>query len=248
MSGDFLETVLGDAEPEAPVEAEPVTPESVVQEAVTPPEPEAPVVEAAPEHVKPEPGFVPISALMDERDKRKAAEERAKQFAPKPEAAIVPDPLDDPVAYNAYMGQQLEARVAQERFNMSNIMASQTHGEDTVKAAIEWAGERAAQDPAFAVSYMREAHPIDWIVRQHKQSSLLSEIGDNVDDWFVREAAKRGYAMAPAPVAAAPIIQAAVQPVSRPAAPPRSIASDVSASAPVATDPKAEFEAIFNGR
>lgn len=247
MSGDFLENVLGDAEPEAPVEVEPVAPEPVVQEAPPQPEPEAPVVATEPEPVKPEPGFVPISALMDERDKRKAAEERAKQFAPKPEESVIPDPLDNPVEYNAYMSQQLEARVAQERFNMSDIMAKQAHGEEVVKAAVEWAGQKAAQDPAFAVSYMREAHPIDWIVRQHKQSSLLSEIGDNVDDWFTREAAKRGYALAPAPVAAvapAPV----APPAPKPAAPPRSIASDVSSSAPVSTDPKADFEAIFNGR
>jgi hypothetical protein len=75
------------------------------------PEP-APVVEPAPapaaEPVKPEPGHVPLSALMDERDKRKAAEERAAAL----EAA-------KPAAEPAYIDPDTANAILQERLNNS---------------------------------------------------------------------------------------------------------------------------------
>jgi len=242
---DFLESVLSEAEPEAPA-VEPVAPEPVIEQPVEPQvEPEAPAVETVTEPSKPEPGYVPISALMDERDKRKAAEARAAANAPQPQQVQAPDPLDDPVAYNAYLEQRLEARVAQERFTMSDVMAKQTHGEDTVNAAIEWANQKVQNDPSFAMSYMREGHPIDWIVRQHKRDADYQALGGmSVHEFVEQEVAKRLANTQSAPIAAAPI-QAAVPPAPRPAAPPRSIASDVSMSAPVVTDATAEFEAIF---
>lgn len=249
---DFLESVLSDAEPQAPVEspevqapAEPAPAEHPAP--IAPETPQEPAVES-PVQAKPDAGYAPISALMDERDKRKAAEAERDQLRQQQEPTERPDPFDDPQGYEAYLGQQLEARVVKERFQMSDVIAKQTHGAEAVEAAVAWATERGKSDPTFAMSYMREAHPLDWIVRQHQRDAMVSGLGNvtSLDAWFEQEAAKRGYSSQSAPVAAASV--AVVPPVSRPAAPPRSIASEAPASVSTVPDSKAAFEAIFDRR
>lgn len=245
---DFLGAVLSDAEPPAPVET--IPPQPMAQPAPTeqpapiaPEKPQEPVIEAALQ--KPEAGHIPISALMDERDKRKAAEARLAAFEASQQPVAHPDPLDDPEGYNAYLNSQLEGRLAQERAGMSNVMAVQAHGEEAVKSAVGWANERVQSDPVFLLAWQHafkhEPHPIDWVVRQHQRDAMVSGLGtvSSLDDWFQQEAAKRGYVSQSAPVAAAPI--AAVPPVPRPAAPPVSIASEAPASAPAHNDVAADF-------
>lgn len=231
---------------EAPTpEPEPViepTPE--VAEPVAPEPTPDPV--AAPE-AQDEARHVPLATFLDKRDeakelKRRVAELEA-QTAPKPAPVDMPDPIDDPHGFaNWQQGQVQQALVAQ-RFEISDLMAKQTHGEEAVKTAAEWAMERAQSDPSFKMAYMQQPHPLDWIVREHKRSGLISEIGDNVDDWFTREAAKRGYAQA-APAAAAAPVAATPQPAVKPAVPPRSIASDATAPQ-AARDATTDFMAAF---
>lgn len=238
MADDFLESVLGEAEPVAPVEATEIQPAAepapVEQPApVVPETPQEPVPQEA-QQVQPDGRFVPISAVLDEREKRQAAEARARELEARQQPAQRPDLLDDPDGYEAYLAQELNAGLARQRFEMSDVMARQAHGAEKVDAAVAWAQARAQTDKPFAASYMQKPHPIDWIVQQHQRDALLSDIGDNLDDWFTREAAKRGYAPQSAPVAAAPV--AAVPPAPKPVAPPRSIASDAPASAPAVSD------------
>lgn len=227
---DFLGGMIADEEP---VVAEPqdVAPvETVVEEPVTPeptPEPEpAPEPTPEPEAPREEPRTVPLATFLDQRDelrelKRRQAEWDAQQRQPQQRI----DPLDDPEGFAAQQAQFVEQRLTQERFAFSDRFARKEHGAEAVDAAVQWAQDRAQSDPAFAMSYMREADPVDWIVQQHKRDALLSDIGGNVDDWFAREAAKRGYAATSAPVEAVPVA-ATVQPAAKPAPPPRSIASE----------------------
>ena len=237
---DFLDEMTSEPVEDTPVvEAQP--------EVVTQPEPEASTPEAAAEpepQVEKEPKHVPLGTFLDMRDKLRDAERRAAELEarnrPQPEA---PDPYDDPAAYGQHLEEKVQTQVTNLKFQMSDQMARQAHGAETVDKAAEWATERAKTDPAFAMSYMREPHPIDWIVRQHKRDGLLSDIGDNVDDWFTREAQKRGYVAQSAPVAAPIPVVAASAP--RQAPPPRSIASDVTAPAAPVLDDNASFGAIF---
>jgi hypothetical protein len=241
---DITEALFGEGkEPEAPApEVAPVEPPAPEPEA--PPAPE-PTPEPAPEAPK-EDKSVPLSALLDERDRRKAAEAKAAEFEARqsaPAPVDMPDPIDDPRGFADWQQNQVQQAVIANRFEVSDLMAKQQYGEETVKTAAEWAMEKAKAEPLFAQAYMQQPHPIDWIVREHKRSALLSEVGDNPDDWFQREAAKRGYAptapnSAPAPAVAAP------QPAVKPAVPPRSIASDAPAPK-VQGDPSADFMAIF---
>ncbi len=239
---------------EAPAEtvAEEVVQEVVAEPETVEPQQEAQTVETAAQEA--EARQVPLTVVLDERDKRKAAEaerdrykQQWEQSQQRPAPQDVPDPYDDPKGFAAYQEQRVQEAVTQQRFQMSELMAKQQHGEEVVTQASNWALEKANSDPAFAAAYHRQPHPIDWIVQQHKRDAMLSDIGDNVDDWFTREAAKRGYA--PASVAAAAPAVAQTQQAVPPVKVPRSLATQGEGPSDirqVATGPLAGVDALFS--
>lgn len=252
---DFLEQVLSDEPlPEADDAPNPEPIEETVEEPVTP-EPE-PDPEPEPEPVVEEPAskggnFVPIDAMLTERERRQAAERELQQLREQQtQQAVVPDPYDDPQGYASYQDRIIEEKLTAQRFSFSERLAKKEYGAEAVQAATEWAGEKAKADPTFAISYMREADPIDWIVQQHKRDALLSEIGTKSADEFVRDyLAKNPGLLSPSAPAQAATIHAAVTPAPKPVMPPRSIASDVSpAATPTNANPMADLDAIFNRR
>lgn len=246
---DFLDQAFPEtSERPAPEPA----PEALEQLAEAPaPEPvvePAPAIEPAPVEALKEQHAIPIATALQWRDEAKELKRWKEQQEAQAKPAATPDPFDDPAGYAASVEAKVGEQVSNLRFQMSDQMARQVHGAETVDAAVQWAQEKANADPLFAASYMRDANPIDWIVRQHKRDALLSEIGDNKDDWFAREAATRGYVpqSAAQPMAAPIPVVAQTQPAVKPPAPPRSIASDAPASASTQGDPRAEFMAIFD--
>lgn len=237
------------AEQEAEIPAEPVV-ETVPEPAETPEVTPEPVVEPQ----RPEAGYVPIGTVLDEREKRKALEQELnalkQQQAPK---AAVPDPYDDPQGFQAYYADQLAQVRQTQKIETSYHLAARDYGKEQVEAAREWAVSKAQSDPVFGqqleAAFQVEALPLDWVVQQHKRDALLSDIGDNMDDWFTREAAKRGYQLQSAPVPAAASAVVIQQPASKPAMPPRSIASEATPSAPTRdSNPMADLDAIFSRR
>lgn len=228
---DVLSEVF--AEPEA------IKPEEVDLTPIEPSVEQEPVLEVVKaEESEKQAGMIPIAAYLAEREKRQAAEARIQvQEAPK---VVVPDPYDDPEGYHAFMQSTQQQAITASRFETSAIIAKQSHGADAVDAAAAWAEEKAKSDPSFATMYMREAHPIEWIVQQHKRDGLYSQIPHDVsslDELIQREIAKRGLT--------APIAPIGVQPALKSAPPPRSIASDAAPANNVKIDRDAEFNAIF---
>lgn len=231
-------------EPEAVIIEQPV--EAVEPEVVeTPAEPEQPVTPVQEE----QPRHVPLATFLDQRDELKRYKQEAEmlrnqQSQRQPEPVEAPDPLDDPQGFAAHQSRHVEEKLTEQRFQISDVIARQQHGAETVDAAGQWAADKARNDPTFAVSYMRQQHPIDWIVQQHQQDKLISDIGGNVDDWFTREATKRGYA--PAPTAAA---IPAVPQQQAPAIVPRSLASIPGSGgvSDVPTGPMASLGSVFKG-
>ena len=222
-------------------EINPVVPDIIVEE-VLPQVSDDIVVEVKPE---PEDRAVPLPTFLDMRDRATAAEKRTKEleqaqaeFNSKPQSVI--DPFDDPEGYHRQQQEQLSQALTAQRFQTSELIAKQAYGLEVVDAAAVWAEEKAKSDPMFANAYMREAHPIEWIVQQHKRDGLVSQIPSDVnsmEEFIEREIAKRGLT--------APIAAPAVQPVLKSAEPPRSIASDASPASNTVVDPTAEFNAIF---
>lgn len=246
MADDFLDDVFPEAEalpmpedivqePEAAVEPEP--------EAVAEPTPE-PVAEPAserPEHV------VPLPKYLDTRDELKEARRKLAEYEAQANQRAVPDSFDDPEGHTAYLRSEMQAALQAQKVDISWAVSVQQHGEDTVKAARDWALEKAQKDPGFRsaldAEFSAQPMPIDWIVRQHKRDGLLSQIGEDPDAYVRRRAAEMGL-LAPAAVAQAATPQQASPPVKV----PRSLAtvgSGPSDIREVATGPLAGVDALF---
>ena len=239
-----------DAEPEAIAPAI----EQPVVEPVETPEPEA--VEPQPEPEQPqeapqpqeESRHVPLATFLDQRDELKRWKQEAEQLRQERERLTqqprqAPDPHDDPEGFASYQNQHFEQKLTEQRFQISDVIARQQHGPEAVEAAGAWAAERARSDPGFAIAYMQQQHPIDWIVQQHKRDQMISSIGNDPDEFVRRRAAEMGL-LNPAPIAAPAAPQ---QPVAQPVTPPRSLAAvpGSGGAAAVPTGPTAALDSVF---
>lgn len=202
----------------------------------------APVEEPAPvaaAEAKPEPGHVPLSALMDERDKRKAAEERASALEAQQPSAEAADL--DPDTANALL---------QLRLNTSEELVRDKEGDETVDAAKAWAIERFKSSPSYQQEVLAKPNPYKFVVAEHKAFLKLEATRDiDLSDldafkaWKAAQATGQGAPPQAQPAAAAP--KPAV-----PAAPPRSLASAPNAGGNVTTvpiGPGVAFDNAFSG-
>jgi hypothetical protein len=242
-----IEDVVNGLVEETPaVEAPPVAETPVVEEAPAtetseeaPPAVEAPVVEEQKGGQE-----VPLPTFLDMRDRAKAAEARLAELeAKKPEPTEVPDPYDDPKGFAAHVKREAEALATNNRFQLSDVIARREFGADTVQTATDWALDRAKSDPSFAQQYMREAHPIDWIVRQHKEAADIEDYRKDPAAFARRILEASGEA---APATTTPVV---VVPQQAPMTPRRSIAAEPSTGGgvkDVPVHPLAALEAVFN--
>lgn len=194
----------------------------------------APEPVVAPEPAKPEPGFIPIAAMLDEREKRQRLErenEELRKAQAERQAKAQPqiDPIIDPEGYQAHVARQVEIG----RQRMSAAMAVDKYGEETVKAAESAFNAALARNPALGQEIADSVHPYDFAVKWHRKQQLASEIGDvdSVEALVRREAAKYGYVLNPAaPGSPGPAALQPAAPGQQP--PPRSLASAPAAGAP----------------
>ena len=229
-----------------PVEATPVAEEAAPEPAAEI-VPEAPAMPAPPQERSDK--QVPLVALLDERDKRKALEAelaayRAKQPPAEPEA--IPDPYDDPAGYSAFVTDMTNRTALAVKFDLSEDMAIGVHGEDAVNTAKEWGAERAGQDPSFKQQFLSARNPIDWVVRQHKQAEDLKLYQTDPVAFARRILEAQGQPAPDATVGAVPAVGQQPQ-APRPAAPPRSIVSAPSSGGArdVSVGPLSALDAVF---
>ena len=234
---DFLDAIEADNKGEPVKAEEPVaeapSPEPVIEEPAAPPAPE-PVIEEA-EAPKPEAQQVPITALLDERDKRKALEAELAQFrATQQPAEQVPDRWEDPEGYEAFQEQRIQTALYQQNLQWSERIATIQHGEETVSEAKKWGIERCGADPFFNAKVAASPDPVDYIVSEWKREQIASQV--NPDEFKQFQAWKAA--------------QSAIQPPPQPAAapsrstPPRSLASAPSAGG-IMTEVAQSDEEIF---
>lgn len=241
---DFLAAVEADNDG-APVEEATEQPQPEEVEAQPepapeqPPEPEQPVEPEA----KPEPHAVPISALLDERDKRKQleaelAEVRSKQQqAQQVEASPPPDPYEDPEGFAKYQSAEVESKILNHTLNMSERFAVKEHGKDTVEAAKTWAQQRFASDPFYQQQVLSDADPYERVVSDYRRDQIVSKVSDpsEFEAFLAWKAAQSQITQQAATPAATP---------TSPAIPPRSLASAPSAGS-ILTEPEPTDEEIF---
>lgn len=257
---DFLAAVEADntaapveepkAEPETPAEPE-AQPEQPKDEQPrddkgkfapkAEPEP-APEPEPAAEPVAPEPQHAPITALLDEREKRQAAERELQairqQIAQSQQQADVPDPDMDPVGYAQFQEGRIQQVLLNQTLNTSERFARKEHGADTVEAAKAWSLQRFAADPFYQQQVLNDPDPYEKVVTDYKRDQLFSKVSDPSDfDAFLAWKAAQGQLQQQQ---AAP----AASPNPAPAIPPRSLASAPSAGT-MLTEPEQTDEEMF---
>ena len=169
-----------DAEEPAPVTTE-ATPQPAAPE---------PAAQAAPETGR----FVPISALLDERDKRQAEtakridlEAQLQRYQQPQQPEYVPT---DPSGIIQYALAEQQRVAFNERLNTSELMARQAHGEDIVSEAQQAFLSAVGQNPMLQQQLQGQIHPYDFVVRWHRQHKLMSEIGQDPEAWRKSEAEK----------------------------------------------------------
>jgi hypothetical protein len=153
------------AKPEAPTEA------GVTTEATPPVAPS-----------RPEPGHVPIAALLDTRDKHAAERRRAdelqarldeyeRQKAQQPSVDI----FTDPQKWEQHQKSQQAQALVNMQFNTSELVARQAFGDEKVDQALEWA--KSNLGPADNVRIQTSRHPFAELVKIKGEREALSEIG-----------------------------------------------------------------------
>jgi hypothetical protein len=172
-----------------------------------PPAPEAePAPQPAPEPVAPpptpEPGFVPFAAVLDERDKRKAAEERLRtleaQAQARLEPAADPDPYEDPQGYKDLVASQVQQARWDAITSTSMVMAEEKYGAETVKSASEAFIAEAQSKPWLFAELQRQPHPYNWVVQRHQRETAFAKLDPSQVDAFL--AWQQQALSAPAPI------------------------------------------------
>jgi hypothetical protein len=184
---DFLENkeaeeVTAAPEPEQAAPAE-ETPEPKGETQAEP----APSAPPAPEL---EPTRVPITALLDEREKRQAVEAEAKQLKrmldeikaqQTPQKA--PDIYEDPEGFIRQTQATMQQALWNERLNMSEAIARTQHGDEQVEKARDAFAQAVQSSPALYAEMRQHPNPYAYVVNWHKRQSILSEIGNDPDKW-----------------------------------------------------------------
>lgn len=187
-------------EPPAQVE-EPAPP---AQEQPAEPVAETPAVQSAePPAAKATPpeGYIPINAVLDEREKRQALQRELEEFKrkfaerEKQPPAPPPDPIADPEGFQRALDERLAQTQWDATTRISLRFALQSHGAEAVKAAEDWVAEQAQSNPAFIQTIRQQVDPYDFVVKQHKIALRNAKLGDetDLDAAFEKWAAERGY-------------------------------------------------------
>lgn len=224
--------------------AEPAQPVTPTPAEVVPPAPVAPV-----EPPKAEQGHIPISALLDEREKRQALQRRLDAL----EAQRQPEPsptFQTPEEIAQYVQREAANAAWSAKIDFSEQTAREKHTDAIVDAAMQWGMAKCEAEKAalgfspFAVEQMRQRHPVDWVVRQHKRDAFVTEIGDDPEAYRARVraeiAAEAANQPVPAALAAASPNPAVPKPTPRP-----SLASAPTAGGMQTVPVVAPFDAAF---
>jgi hypothetical protein len=233
----FLEDEAEEVSTPEPKAEAPKEPEQGVE-----PKAEEPEAKTEPPAVEEKPSTqVPITALLDEREKRQKAQQEAEYYrrlaeqAQKPQEK--PDFYEDPEKYAAHQQQTVSQMVVEERKRISRFLAEKELGADAVREAVEWFNDH----PQLSHQLLNEPSPYHAAVEFVRKQKLLSEMGADPEGWRQSqlEALK---AQARAELQA----EIAQQAPSKPAAPPRSLARAPSAGGE-ANPPGSAFDELFPG-
>jgi hypothetical protein len=142
----------------------------------------------------PEPGYVPLAALLDDREKRQKAQAEADELKAQIKKLTekrVPPPSyqDDPDAWARSLEQRTYEIKRDTKFEQSEMFAVDKYGSELVEAAKAWSEEKAKSEAAqygyspLVTMIHHQRHPLDWVVKEYQQAKWLAEVGNDRDAW-----------------------------------------------------------------
>lgn len=175
-------------EPEVEAAPEAVEPEPEVSEPETGEEEAAPPVA----EVEEKPQAIPVTALLDEREKRQIAERKAEDTARRladMEARIrqeqqakqqpAPDWYENPQEAAQHQAMTIQQQMQSQRLEQSKFFASREFGADVVNEAIAYFD----QNPQLSQQFVNEPSPFHSAVEFYNKQKFLTEVGENPDNY-----------------------------------------------------------------
>lgn len=171
------------------------------------PAPQQAAPDASPQAEAPQPHRVPLSELLDERERRQAAAREAEDLRRQhqelqrqleelrqPKQQI--DPFADPEGYQRAIDQRIDgvrtSADLQRRVDIMNLsfdMASETHG-DKFKTALEEfakaANPAAGGDERLRSEMLHSPNPARFVMQWHGRNVALREVGTDVEAYRAR--------------------------------------------------------------
>jgi hypothetical protein len=226
---DFLDGQPADVTPEPESKPEPV---AAVDKGEPAPVQVAPA-SAPPAEPTEKQHVAPLTALLDEREKRQAAEREAAElraWRQQQEAAQraaqmqAPDPRQDPAAALEYQRTVFQQQLYNARLGQSRFLAEQQFGKATVDEAFSFFDK----NPALSHQFVDHPSPFHAAVEFYKRQKVAEEVGADPDAYRARlEAEIREKLMAemqqpvqpkprlPGSLAAAPAAGGVGEPISK---------------------------------
>jgi len=187
-----------------PESTPPPTPEPKAEAPKEAPKPATEAEDDEPEQVEDQNGLVPRQALDRERHRRtqwkekfaradgelaalrRQLEDAQKQQrqappAPTPQPQFTPPPdfNQNPGGFLAYMVEQNQKQILNERLNTSEAMMRDRIGDEKLDAYVADFRTAAEADPALWSKLYSQPHPYGWLMRQMDTWRMHKEIGDN---------------------------------------------------------------------
>ncbi len=126
---------------------------------------------------------VPLTAMLDERDRRKAAEAEAARYRQqiaemqrRSQPSQIPDVVENPQGYQQYIASQNAAALDRQEAQFSEDIARMKYGDEAVNSALEVA-TRAGVTDHFRSGPDRWSRMVQW----HQAQATLQEVGNPAD-------------------------------------------------------------------
>lgn len=135
---------------------------------------------------------IPITALLDEREKRQAAERRAQEAEKwrkdmeerqRSAQAEVPDFYNDPDARLNHERQAFQQALIGSKLQQSRFLAERDFGKETVEAAYAYFD----QNPQLSHQLLSHPSPFHAAVEFHKRQQAADEIGADPEAWKTKQ-------------------------------------------------------------
>jgi hypothetical protein len=145
----------------------------------------------------PEPGHVPISAMLDEREKRQALERQLAELKARQEP---PKPLEPT--------EQLQQALYTQNLRASRKFAEREYGKEQIEAVHKWAAEKCDSDPIFNQQMLSSEDPYEAAYQAYNREQIVAKVSPDrlaaFEAWEKAQAEAQAAAPIHTPSTAAP--------------------------------------------